>query len=377
MSNGIKNFNVKDFVKNYWQQSPLLIRNALEDTELISPDELASLALEPEVESRIIVNDPAEDSWELKHGPFDEQEFTALPKSHWTLLVQAVDHWSDEIRNLQNLFRFLPRWRIDDIMVSYATHGGGVGPHYDFYDVFLIQGSGSRVWRTGQLCNEESDLIDQLPVKVLSDFQEQDRWVMEPGDMLYIPPGFAHWGEAIDDSITYSIGFRAPSESEFISDFGHFLSGQVSDFERYSDKKLHIRTQSPHELMPEDIARLKKILNQYKSDDNLLGRWLGQYMTEPKYDDAMVDTGHMDLAQFIDRWHEQPLFRNSSSRMAYFGGTLFADGQGYETLLGSSELTKICDLDSFSFNNDTIFSDNQVQELMWQLFNAGVVFFDV
>jgi 50S ribosomal protein L16 3-hydroxylase len=365
-------FNSPEFLSQYWQQSPLLIRSAFQDLDLIEADELAGLAMEPDVESRIIIEDTKDASWHVKHGSFSEDDFANLPSSHWTLLVQAVDHWVPEVREVLKQFNFLPQWRIDDIMISFATNGGGVGPHFDQYDVFLIQLEGKRQWKTGQLCDENSDLVDQMPVKILSNFEEQDKWDLEPGDVLYLPPGYAHWGTSIGDSMTLSVGFRAPSESEFVSDFGHFLASSVSDFKRYEDKNIENRIATPHEILDSDVLRLQKILEGYASDKDTLAQWLGHYMTEPKYADSAVETGSWSYDEFIAHWQKAELFRNAGSRIAHTGGHVFVDGQSFETSLAAKELNTICDSESFEFNE----SNSELSHLLWELLNLGAVFFE-
>lgn len=193
----------REFLRDYWQRNPLLIRQAIPDFETpLSPDELAGLALEEEVESRIIA--PGEQGpWQLRQGPFKEEDFSTLPEREWTLLVQAVDQFVPEVAELVEPFKFLPSWRIDDVMISYAAPGGGVGPHYDNYDVFLLQGYGRRRWKIGQRCTSESPLQDNPDIKILAEFEQTDEWVLEPGDMLYLPPQLAHDGIAEDECMTF------------------------------------------------------------------------------------------------------------------------------------------------------------------------------
>ncbi len=376
MKDATNPFNSEEFLAQYWQQSPLLIRNALPLADIISADDLASLALENEVESRIITKHPSFDEWHLKHGPFSEQDFAELPEENWTLLVQAVDHWIPEVRSLLKQFSFLPQWRIDDIMISFAAPGGGVGPHFDQYDVFLIQLEGQREWKTGQLCNENSDLVDQTPVKILTDFEEQESWVMAPGDVLYLPPALAHWGTSIDQSLTISVGFRAPADSEFISDFGHFLSSAVSDFARYSDPGISNRSDSPHEFMDTDIQRLQSILRTYADNTELLTTWFGQYMTEPKYDDAGVETGNWTFDAFKNHWQKHELICNPSSRIAFKNTQLFVDGQCLLTSLPAAVLHWVCDTELLTHDGLPSSQGKEVEQLMWSLLNAGAVFFE-
>ncbi len=369
-------FNSAEFLTQYWQQTPLLIRNAITLPDLISADDLAGLAMEPEVESRLISKHKSLEEWHLKHGPFTESDFSQLDDENWTLLVQAVDHWVPEVRTVLKWFSFLPQWRIDDIMISFATPGGGVGPHFDQYDVFLIQLDGRREWKIGQLCDESSDLVDQTPVKILSDFQEQESWIMEPGDILYLPPALAHWGTSLENSITLSVGFRAPAESEFISDFGHFLTTVTSDFQRYQDQNIENRSSNSHEISNSDIERLQSILRNYADKPELLLSWFGQYMTEPKYDDIGVETGDFKFDDFLTYWQKNALTRNPSSRMAYSKQQLFVDGQRYDVKLNTTELNFICDSESFEYQSSGIFMSNEVQQIMWTLLNVGAVFFD-
>ena len=171
----------EEFLRDYWQKKPLLIRNAIPDFEPpIDGNELAGLSLETEVESRLVVGT----EWQLENGPFTEQRFQTLPSSHWTLLVQAVDLWVPEVAALLREFAFLPPWRLDDIMVSYAQDGGSVGPHFDYYDVFLLQGAGQRRWQIGQACAASSPLLENTDLKILSQFRPTDEWVLNCGDML-------------------------------------------------------------------------------------------------------------------------------------------------------------------------------------------------
>lgn len=369
-------FNTPEFLDQYWQQNPMLLRNAFNLSDLIDADELAGLALEDTVESRVVIKEPETDAWHLKHGPFTEDDFAELPESHWTLLVQAVDHWIPEVRAFMKTFSFLPQWRIDDIMISFATPGGGVGPHFDQYDVFLVQLEGKREWKIGQSCDDTSDLVDQMPVKLLAEFQEQDKWVLEPGDVLYLPPALAHWGTSIDNSITLSVGFRAPAVNEIASDFGHFLSTVSSDFERYQDSGISNRTNQSHEISDEDINRIQNILVKLAEDKSQLADWFGQYMTEPKYDDSAVETGDWSLPSFVSHWKNHPLIRNASSRLAFYGQTLFVDGQRIKTQLNGQQLNFICDFEVLEFEMTNFANDTDFTSILWQLSNAGALFFE-
>lgn len=210
---------VKTFLRDWWRKKPLLIRNAFPDFESpITPEELAGLALEEEAVSRLILERGGAYPWQLRHGPFREEDFADLPASHWTLLVQEVDRWVPEVAALFEPFLFVPSWRLDDIMVSYAPEGGNVGAHVDRYDVFLIQALGRREWRIGAepVSAEEEVSVPDIDVDMLADFEADEALVLEEGDMLYLPPRVAHHGIALDPCMTFSVGFRAPAHAEYL-----------------------------------------------------------------------------------------------------------------------------------------------------------------
>ena len=279
------NMPVTTFLRDYWQQQPLLIRQAFPGFESpLTPDDLAGLALEEDLESRIVLEQGESGPWELLNGPFSETTFAKLPESHWTLLVQAVDQWVPEVHDLLEAFRFVPNWRLDDIMVSYAADQGSVGPHFDYYDVFLLQGYGQRHWHLGQNCKADSERLSGTALDILKSFDAKQDWILEPGDMLYVPPQIAHHGIAIGDSMTYSIGFRAPSHADILSDFAHDLAANLDNDLRYKDPSL-TRQRNPGEINSRAVHRLRDILLQYTSDEEKLGDWFGRFMTTRKYTD--------------------------------------------------------------------------------------------
>ncbi|WP_037337616.1 cupin domain-containing protein [Saccharospirillum impatiens] len=330
----------QEFLSQYWQKTPYLVRQAFPDgLYKISGDELAGLATEPDVESRLVTaND-----WTLRHGPFFEEDFTRLPEKDWTLLVQAVDHWVPDIAALFDAFDFIPAWRMDDIMISYAVPGGGVGPHFDHYDVFLIQVDGEREWRIGQSCTDADDRRDDTDLSILAHFDEQERWVLKPGDMLYVPPGIAHWGSALSkDCITYSIGFRAPSQAETLVEFAQFAADSCTDFDRYQDADLKARTDS-HLITDADIDRIQQMLQTLTEDRDAMARWFGRYMTQPKYGDAPLEEPTLSNADIARQLQRQPLIRNSAVRLAYQPGILFVDGEAIDSGLPADGLRWICE----------------------------------
>ncbi|MDX2464066.1 MAG: cupin domain-containing protein [Porticoccus sp.] len=279
-----------EFLHEYWQKKPLLIRNALPDFKSpLMPDELAGLSLEEEVESRIVIEQGQSGPWELQTGPFDESIFEQLPESHWTLLVQAVDLWVPGVKTLLNKFDFLPPWRLDDVMVSYAPHGGSVGPHFDYYDVFLLQGLGQRHWQIGGSCDHNSPRQSGTPLRILSEFSKVEEWILNPGDMLYIPPQIAHWGVAENDCLTYSIGFRSPSVADMLGDLATELMAQDhTGYFRDPPLTAAMATEAIHPLF---IQQAKSFLSELLDDEALLADWFARYMTSPKYPELTEETG--------------------------------------------------------------------------------------
>jgi 50S ribosomal protein L16 3-hydroxylase len=183
----LRSFDMAEFLRETWQKKPLLIRNAWSSwSNPLEPDELAGLACEERIESRLVIQ--SADGWKLEHGPMPEERFRKVGRNPWTLLVQAVDHHVPAVAALLEPFRFLPNWRVDDVMVSYAVDGGGVGAHFDQYDVFLVQGLGTRRWQIGGRCDEATELLPHNDLRLLAAFEPTEEWVLEPGDMLYVPP---------------------------------------------------------------------------------------------------------------------------------------------------------------------------------------------
>ncbi|MDN3639831.1 cupin domain-containing protein [Simiduia curdlanivorans] len=326
--------SLSDFFENYWQKKPCLIRNGLANWENpLFPDELAGLALEEDVESRLVLELDDGKPWQLKAGPFSEEDFNQLPDTGWTLLVQAVDHWVPEVTALLDQFRFLPNWRLDDIMVSYAPDGSSVGPHFDFYDVFLIQGFGKRRWQLGQTCDENSEKVEGTPLNILRDFDCREEFILEPGDILYVPPQIAHWGIAEGECMTYSVGFRAPSHAEIIDDFAAEVCQSLPDHLRYQDSAIQTSS-TPGVIDTKTIETLGHIIQSHLNNPAQLAQWFGKYMTEPKYD---PDAGQVnqpskdDIAQAQAELveHDGALFQAPDARFACHQTILFVNGKSY------------------------------------------------
>lgn len=366
----------RQFLRDYWQKKPLLIRQAFAGFQNpLEPDELAGLALEEEIESRIVLEHGAH-PWELRRGPFAEDAFSTLPERDWTLLVQAVDQFVPEVNELLEHFRFLPTWRIDDVMVSYAAPGGGVGPHFDNYDVFLLQGYGRRTWKLGQMCNGESPLLAHSDLRILADFEQSDSFTLAPGDMLYLPPRLAHYGIAEDECMTYSVGFRAPSASEVLTHFTDFLGQFIPDEERYSDAEA-TPPADPTQLQHDALVRLKALINQHMNDDHLLLTWFGQFMTEPRYPER-VNGDALPAEDLLQSLADGALLvRNPSARLAWaeMDGyvTLFASGQSRLLEPRLRELLKLtCSADALHSDNlGPWLEDDEAVLLLCQLVEQG------
>ena len=273
------------FMKRHWQKKPLVIRQAIPGISApLDRAELFDLAAQDDVQSRLVIQTPdvAEQAWRLKQGPFGRKALPALKQPGWTLLVQSVDLHDARVRALRDQFRFVPDARLDDVMVSYASDGGGVGPHFDSYDVFLLQAHGQRRWRIGRQKN--LDLQPGMPLKILANFEPEQEFVLEAGDMLYLPPRYAHDGVALGECMTYSIGFRAPAAGELAQEILQRLAEQACDEvgdALYRDPTQVAQAQCAQ--IPADLARFaQEALEKALHDPLATQRALGEYLSEPK-----------------------------------------------------------------------------------------------
>ena len=273
------------FLRDYWQKHPLLIRNAFPGFETpVTPEDLAGLACEEGALSRIIVHDKAVDGWTVRTGPFAEEEFPGMPHQDWTLLVQDVDKWDPDVRALLDQFDFLPRWRIDDVMISFAAPGGSVGAHVDQYDVFLLQAHGHRRWQidASEALGKgvpSADFRDGVALKLLREFHPTHDWMLGPGDMLYLPPNVPHHGVAEDACLTFSVGMRAPSAAELLGDFVDTLLAEADESVRYRDEDL-APPKDAYEIDEAAMQRAIAGLNALRMNDpQRLGDWFGRFMT--------------------------------------------------------------------------------------------------
>jgi 50S ribosomal protein L16 3-hydroxylase len=314
-----------EFLAEYWQKKPLLIRQAIPNFQgLLTPNELAGLACEEEVQSRIVQN--IDDTWHLTQGPFDEDTFTSLPKKDWTLLVQSVNHHLPEAAELLSQFNFIPHARLDDLMISYAPTGGSVGPHMDSYDVFLLQGSGQRRWKI----NPQPDLtlVDDVPLRILKQFTAEQEWVLAPGDMLYLPPNIAHHGVSEDDNcMTYSIGFRVPKTQELIEGFLDYLQDTIRVDGLYEDADLSLQ-QHPAAISEDMISKVEAMLQKITWNKAVVSDFLGRYLTEPKTDVLFeTSTESMTIKEIAETLAEQSLYLDLKSQLLFNHAHFYINGE--------------------------------------------------
>ena len=375
------NFDIDEFLRDHWQKKPLLIKNPWGRWQNpLKPDELAGLSCEAEVESRLI--EQTQDTWKVENGPFVETRFGTLGEKRWTLLVQAVDHHVPEVAALIEPFRFIPNWRIDDVMVSLAADEGGVGPHFDQYDVFLIQGLGRRRWQVGALCNAETALMPHDDLRLLAEFEATQEWLLEPGDILYVPPGIAHNGVAVgDDCMTYSIGFRAPSRAELIGHYIDDLLDALAEDDRYADPGLTAQ-QNPGEISAKAIAALHAMVTEKLADRAAFARWFGGYNSTPKYPDIeWRPEAPVEVAELRERVATgEPLTRNPASRFSFIrqAGSvlLFVDGECFECSEETAAFAEtLCAQDCIE-TEPHLANSPAAMELIAQLINQGSVAFD-
>ena len=378
----LKDFDSALFLRDYWQKKPLLIRNPWDAWQNpLEPDELAGLACEAEVESRLVVG--AQGSWAVEHGPLAEARFARLGQEPSTLLVQAVDHHIPEVAALIAPFRFIPNWRIDDVMVSYATDGGGVGPHYDQYDVFLIQGNGCRRWRVGQLCDDQSPLVPHDELRLLAEFHATDEWLLEPGDILYVPPRIAHDGVAVgDDCMTYSVGFRAPSRSELLTHFVDDLVAEMEDDDRYADPELATQ-ENPGEISSDALDKLHQLAIEKLQDRSYFARWFGGYSSTRKYPE--IDWSPEDLVSETDISAQLKLgvfvSRNPASRFSFLRQDdatilLFVDGTSFHCENSCATFAEnLCRADTTELPAPEV-PNEPLQQLITALINQGSIALD-
>ncbi|MDY6481621.1 cupin domain-containing protein [Acinetobacter faecalis] len=367
----------EQFLAEYWQKKPLLVRNAMpEIANILEPNDVMELALDENITARLIKQkDRDPNQWSVKSSPLLKADFQKMPKL-WTLLVQAVDHYSFDLAELWKKFSFIPQWRRDDIMVSYAPKGGSVGKHFDFYDVFLVQGYGHRRWQLGQMCNAETDFVAGQPLKLLADMDIHFDEVLAPGDLLYVPPGLSHYGVAEDDCLTFSFGFRMPNVSDMMDRVGD----KFSENEVLRNPLVDIirdQMSAVGEVTNNELEYLKEKIMEQLQNSNVLEDAIMTLMSEPKYPENIPEAeeiGSGDLEEALEEGYK--LCLEPSSRLLYTeqdGDVLFwANGEG---ICISDVFTPILKqlADGQIINLDEKLYDAEILEDIAQLLNESIL----
>ena len=276
------NFSMAEFVEQYWHKQPTIIKGGFKDfIDPISPEEIAGLSMEEEVDSRFVSN--LDNKWSAEHGPFTEEKFGQLPQSHWQLIVQAANHWHQGAAQLAESFQQLPNWLFDDLMICYSAENGGVGPHIDQYDVFIIQGQGKRQWKVGAKDEGQyKETVQASALRQIEGFEPTIDQILEPGDILYIPPGFPHEGTTLEPSMSYSIGYRSPKEQELISNFADFvLAHDMGDTHLHDPE---FKTQGNFgQIRQSDLASLTKMLHSALEQPNTVSDFMGCLLSQSRH----------------------------------------------------------------------------------------------
>ena len=317
----------QQFLRDYWQKKPLLIRQAIPGfAGLLDPRQLIELACNEDAQARLVTQQRGK--FGLRGAPFGAGDFAGLSKKgQWSVLVQGVNHFLPQAAELLKRFDFIPHARLDDLMVSYAPKGGGVGPHFDIYDVFLLQGYGHRRWQIST--QQDRTLIEGAPLRVLKDFKVEQEWVLAPGDMLYLPPQCAHNGIAEDDCMTYSIGFRTPWYQELAEQFLVYLQDRIEIGGTYSDPDLKLQ-KHPSEIGGQMLKQVAKEIRKVRWDDEDVANFLGCYLSEPKphiYFDAPVRP--LSSARFELAVQKRGVTLDLKTLMQCHGHTVYLNGESY------------------------------------------------
>lgn len=367
----------EQFLAEYWQKKPLLVRNALpEIANILEPNDVMELALEEHVTARLIKQkDKDPNQWSVKSSPLIKGDFQKMPKL-WTLLVQAVDHYSFDLAELWKKFPFIPQWRRDDIMVSYAPKGGSVGKHFDFYDVFLVQGYGHRRWQLGQMCDANTEFVSGQPLKLLPEMQVDFDEVLAPGDLLYVPPGLSHYGVAEDDCLTFSFGFRMPNMADMmdrVSDkfaSNGFLKNPMLDIQRQHSSDIGQISKAELDYLKAEL--LQRLQNSAELDDAIMS-----LMSEPKYPDNIPEPDEIeadDLREILDTGYE--ILLEPASRLLYTeqDAELLFWANGEQVCISeelTAQLKQIADGQALPF--DQSFDHEEILEDLAQLMNDSIL----
>lgn len=374
-NNPLGEISHEDFLKYYWQKKVLVVRQALPQFESpISADELAGLAYEEEVNSRIVMEKDGEHPWFPVFGPMTDETFESMPETHWTLIVNDLEKYIPDLSWITDQFRFIPEWRMDDLMCSYAADQGSVGPHIDLYDVFIIQGEGKRRWQISTKEVTAENQIKETPLRIQKDFKAEQEWILEPGDMIYIPPNVSHYGVSLGESISFSVGYRATSHADLVNDFiGHITQG-LAPQKTYQDPDLTLQ-KHPNEITPEAVERVRKIFKEYLDPNHpALLKWFGEYNSDTKTDIDKEPEFYIKDIEALSQL-DTDIQRHPASRFTFFrhdsSADLFIDGEAYTTSISFAE--KLCEQRIIDINALISIATIAEKELLLNLYNAGVI----
>ena len=318
--------SVDDFLKNYWQKKPLLIKNAIPNfVSPITESDLFIIAQNEEAVSRLIEH--KQGIWQVKYGPFKKSDLPKKTNIPWTILVQNINHYFPFAESFLNLFKFIPYARLDDLMISYATKKGSVGPHFDSYDVFLFQAQGAREWKISD--QKKFTLDKQSSIKIITNFKSKNSWVLKPGDMLYLPPNIGHWGiSQSDDCVTYSIGFRAPGTFEIQSKFLDFIQDHLitNENEIYKDPNLTPQ-KNPAEISSNMTKAMRNIVDRLRWDKSSINHFIGQLLSEPIENSIFETRKPLSLKAFEKSIVHKTLRLNSKTRMLFIKNNFYINGE--------------------------------------------------
>jgi 50S ribosomal protein L16 3-hydroxylase len=354
------------FLRRHWQKKPLLARRALPGCAgIVPPATLFELAGRDDLESRLVQRDGRR--WNVRYGPFKPRELGRLPRVGWTLLVQGVNHALPAARKLLEPFAFIPYARLDDLMVSYAPRGGGVGPHFDSYDVFLLQGEGRRRWQVSR--QRDLALVEGAPLRILRRFRPAREWVLQPGDLLYLPPRCAHDGIALTDCVTYSIGFRAPGARELGARFLDFLQDELALRGLYEDRGLK-PARRPAWLADDMVRKMLRMLRRIRWSDADAVRFLGSYLTEPK-DHVRFTRPQRPLAErtFSTQAARRGVRLAGPTRMLFRDRTVYINGDVHTLAAAAAQkLTRLADR---RLLRPLVHPDRETLRTLYQWYRAG------
>lgn len=361
--------NWNDFLANYWQKKPVILRNAFPDfLDPITPDKLAGLAMEEELDSRIVSNKNG--VWDAKFGPFSNYDY--LGESHWSLLVQAVDHWHKDAATLVEPFRCLPQWQFEDLMISYATPGAGVGPHIDNYDVFIIQGMGKRRWKVGDRNSEYKQFNTHKALLHVETYDAIIDEVLNSGDILYIPIGSPHDGVSLDESLSYSVGFRTQTSKEMISSFADYLLDNLPQGNFYQDPDMRLPS-DPYRIQTYEITKLQDQLVELIKTPTLFHDWFGQHITQPMHELDIVPAepaySYDEFKAMLQKGNK--LCRVPSIRIVKVGDSGYIHGEKID--LPMPIIDRLCDSETLSYQD---LQDELVIDKLLKFVNKGYWYFD-